>query len=189
MHGIVDVSMGAIIGAAVVVLRLASGPLWDHFVLFSHSLFVVPTLFAVYYAYIVFHPVPVDDCPCFEDSLSFVGVMLGLDLSHYVVANTPLRNADLNFPVTIGFNYDQLGLACTLLRVVLGVSMVVTWKELSKPFIVRFLPLDTKQPCFALKGRASNDIWVKFFVYSGISLTVVVGTKIVFPLMGIDSPM
>lgn len=186
MHGLVDVSTGAIIGIFVTFMRILSTKYWDHFIIFSFSPYVPIVLFVVYYSYIIIHPVPVDDCPCFEDSLAFVGVMFGLDLAHYFVANTPLRNQNPLYPVTVGFDYNQLGLGLTILRILVGVLMVVSWKELSKPIIVMLLPLDKTQPCFALKGRTSNDIWVKLIVYAGVPIAVVVGTKVVFPLLGID---
>lgn len=186
MHGLVDVTMGAIIGVFVFLLRIYTSETWDHFIIHSNSPFVPIVAFLAYYAYIFVHPVPIDDCPCYEDSVAFVGVMFGIDMGHFIVANTSLRNINPLLPSTIGFDYNQLGLTLTILRVVIGVALVVIWKSISKPILVKFLPLNASQPCFAMKSRVSNDIWVKFFVYAGISITVCTGVKLVYSLLNID---
>jgi hypothetical protein len=43
------------------------------------------TLAAVHY-----HPEPVDDCPCFEDSIAVLAVILGITTGHWLWARQPL---------------------------------------------------------------------------------------------------
>lgn len=189
MHGLVDVISGAIIGSLVTTIRVALGRYWDNFVIDTPEWYVPLLITLIYYSYVYFHPTPEGDCPCFEDSVAFLGVMMGLDLSHWVCSNVGFLK-----PASIGFDYEHLGLTKTILRVIVGIGMVVIWKAISKsllvaPLVGLILPPKQDVPCYALKRRMSHDIWVKLIVYAGIATTVIVGTKIVFPLLGIDVPL
>ena len=86
MHGILDIVSGAVIGAVCFIVRwalltytntdAASMQEWGcWFPLMSVSL----GLFLLFN-----HAKPVDHCPCFEDSVAFVGVISGLETSDWL---------------------------------------------------------------------------------------------------------
>ena len=95
MHSFTDCAVGVLLGAAIWVLWLFYGDALDHWVKYSgyigtpyssrfpvmymlkcHGIVpatVIPfCLLAVHW-----HPEPVDDCPCFEDAIAFVSVVMG----------------------------------------------------------------------------------------------------------------
>ncbi|KAK6457546.1 sphingolipid resistance protein [Scheffersomyces xylosifermentans] len=144
MHGVLDIAIGSLIGVACFSFRYFYGTQWD-LMLFDNFLndWITPVLIIGFYLLLIhIHSEPIDDCPCFDDSVSFIGVLLGLDLSHYVAFKSKYfvnRNA-FQDPLLINFEYSELGWVKTALRFVLGVTLVVIWKAVSKPIIFTILP-------------------------------------------------
>lgn len=187
MHGLVDIGAGAIIGISVVLIRLAAANFWDHIVIFSNGVLAVLAPFiiiAFHYTLIILHPVPVEECPCFEDSVAFIGVLLGLDLGHYLLAHSPWKNSDSLMPAVVPYDYSQLGILKTIARVILGVASVAIWKTASKKILLKIKPIEIHEECYAYKNRWSWEIAVKTIVYAGISICVV-GAKILFQVFGL----
>lgn len=144
MHGFFDVAIGGLIGLALFVFRYIWGPAWDAWLLnpstASGSSAVPFITVAMYLFLIYFHSDPVDDCPCFDDSVAFIGVLIGLDLSHWICYTTNYLVPRSGDPLVIYFDYNTLGLFKVIARVVLGVTMVATWKAISKPVVFTILP-------------------------------------------------
>ena len=87
MHGFVDVIIGSILGALLSVVECVYGPTMDNY-LYS-STWRVPCIVALVILVLVrIHPEPADDCPCFDDSVAFAGVMIGVELGgwHYAIS-------------------------------------------------------------------------------------------------------
>ncbi|CDK24361.1 unnamed protein product [Kuraishia capsulata CBS 1993] len=189
MHGFVDISVGTIIGVFVVILRLVLGQVWDAAAYSGSLAFPLFILFA-YYLSIAWHPVPLDACPCFDDSVAFVGVLVGLELAHW-------SKALITGDATIPYSFAELGIFRSILRLGLGVLCVVVWKELvSKPVLtVLYRPIfrafpkldhseaDKTQACGAMKSRFSLEILVRVSAYAGVS-AIVVASYIVMDLCG-----
>lgn len=148
MHGFFDIAAGMFIGTAVFLFRFFYGHAFDTWLLFSQrnaswvgifatiGLIIAGNLFLIH-----IYPEPVDDCPCFDDSVAFVGVLIGLDLAHYACVLTEYFTDKNHFGDPLLIPFDP---ACTVYvavaRFLLGVGLVVAWKLLLKPVIFTILP-------------------------------------------------
>lgn len=155
MHGFFDVGTGALIGLAMFVFRLFFGTAVDQWVFASPRNGSWWGIFATAWMIILGHlalihvyPEPVDDCPCFDDSVAFVGVLIGLDLSHYacVLSNRFAATNAFFDPIRIPFDTSRGPINC-LMRFILGVALVVVWKSVLKPVLFTILP-----PIYKLVG-------------------------------------
>lgn len=138
MHGFLDVIVGSIMGAFISVIECVYGPDIDKYL--HSSTWTVPTIVALVIIVLIrIHPEPADDCPCFDDSVAFAGVMIGIELGgwHYAAGNWAW---DFPVPATVPFDLQHMGWATALLRVVVGVCVIFAWRELMKPSLLKFLP-------------------------------------------------
>ena len=138
MHGFFDVVIGSALGALIGFLQCAYGDAFDSWILVDdfQRLVLVELIICVL---IRIHPEPADDCPCFDDSISFAGVVMGIQLGGWHFAQSP--NA-LSTPTagTVPFNLDQMGWPVAVARVVLGVVIVFAWRAIMKPTLLKILP-------------------------------------------------
>lgn len=149
MHGFLDVVTGALIGVAVFLFRHLYGQLYDEFMLQSilrnsSYLGIAITIFMIIAGHLFLihiYPEPVDDCPCFDDSVAFMGVLIGIDLSHYMCVLTGYFTSKNVYgdPMLIPFSQD-CGPLIILGRFLLGVGLVVIWKTVLKPIVFTLLP-------------------------------------------------
>lgn len=65
------------------------------------------------------HPDPVDRCPCFEDSVCFMGVLIGLIPGSWVYAHSPY-SWDQPARGTVPYDVRAIGLVVSIVRVVFG---------------------------------------------------------------------
>lgn len=91
------------------------------------------------------HPSPVDDCPCFEDAIAFISVILGIVASFWCSKRVPALNADLFVSVTPGAAFDSPAAVTTwvlfaLLKLTTGVLVIFSWRMLAKPIVQTLLP-------------------------------------------------
>ncbi|KAK8107316.1 uncharacterized protein PG998_009329 [Apiospora kogelbergensis] len=131
MHGFVDVIIGSIMGAVISLGEFYYGPVLNMYLYarpFSAVLCVV--LFII--ALVRVHPEPADDCPCFDDSVAFAGVMIGLEIGTWHFAQSPHG--------LIKFDLEALGWPVVILRIVTGVLAVFVWREAAKPVLLKSLP-------------------------------------------------
>ncbi|KAM3125359.1 hypothetical protein CJJ07_001522 [Candidozyma auris] len=149
MHGFFDIFTGAVIGAALFMFRRYYGLAYDTWLMLSSRndtvwgitatiiLIILGNLFLIH-----IYPEPVDDCPCFDDSVAFVGVLIGLDLSHFffIIADGAPSNTPLYSFLTIPYSFEKFGISLSALRMVLGIVLVVIWKAISKPVLFTILP-------------------------------------------------
>jgi hypothetical protein len=101
------------------------------------------------------HPSPVDDCPCFEDAIAFVSVVLGIITSFWCSKRLPALNADLFTSRTPGSAFDSPIAVTTrmlfaVLKLTTGVSTIFAWRMLAKPTVQTLLP-----PLFRWLAHAS----------------------------------
>ncbi|KAI1364933.1 PAP2-domain-containing protein [Xylaria arbuscula] len=131
MHGFVDVVIGSIMGAVITLVEFHYGPPLDLY--FQQNDWA--TILAAVLTIIVLvrvHPEPADDCPCFDDSVCFAGVMIGLEVGTWHFAQSPFAN--------IPFDLHALGWPAVILRVLFGVFVVFIWREVAKPTLLKSLP-------------------------------------------------
>lgn len=138
MHGFLDVIIGSIIGAAISAVECIYGADIDNY-LHSSSWLAPVTVAIAIICLIRVHPEPADDCPCFDDSVAFAGVMIGCELGdwHYAAGNWAW---DIPVPATVPFDLEHMGWAVVIARVVVGVLVIFTWREVMKPTLLKGLP-------------------------------------------------
>ncbi|CAH2355102.1 dihydrosphingosine 1-phosphate phosphatase Lcb3p [[Candida] railenensis] len=137
MHGFFDVITGAVLGIVLFLFRTYFGTTFDNLQLSTLGWFSPILIIVGYVSLIHFHSEPVDDCPCFDDSVAFIGVLIGLDTSHWWFVRSGYLGGEI---YAIPFNFAELGILKTCLRVILGIVLVATWKAISKPIIFTILP-------------------------------------------------
>lgn len=138
MHGMLDVVIGCIMGALIGFVQYAYGPAFDEYLLHTSwkGVLIVPFVILVL---VRIHPEPADDCPCFDDSVAFAGVTLGIDVGSWYFTMSPLAWTE-PLPGTIPYDYGSIGLLKTVFRLVVGVLCVFAWREVTKPTLLRILP-------------------------------------------------
>ncbi|KAK0614329.1 PAP2 superfamily-domain-containing protein [Immersiella caudata] len=137
MHGFLDVIVGSLMGAAISLFEFYTAPITEKW-MYSSS-WVAPLVLALAIVVLVrVHPEPADDCPCFDDSVAFAGVVIGIESGMWHVANSYLGSIYYGSAAT--FDLSALGWPVALGRVVFGVLIVFAWREVAKPTLLRFLP-------------------------------------------------
>ncbi|KAF2009961.1 sphingosine-1-phosphate phosphohydrolase-like protein [Aaosphaeria arxii CBS 175.79] len=157
MHGFLDVVIGSILGAIIGVGQLAYGDFLDTWIPDGPignliiSILVVLVLVRI-------HPEPADDCPCFDDSVSFAGVVLGIQVGAWQYARCAFSTND---PIssTVPFSIESIGWVRAVLRVILGVVMIFIWRASTKPALFKILP-----PLFRVLERVRWNLPRAFFL-------------------------
>ena len=157
MHGFFDVLVGSVLGASLSVVQCLYGDSFDHFV--HTGSFRSPAMVIIIILILVrIHPEPADDCPCFDDSVAFAGVMIGVELGNWHFGRS---GHAWNEPAlaTVPFNLEALGWPRTIARIVIGVLMVFAWREIMKPTLLKSLP-----PIFRIIETLGLSLPRRFFV-------------------------
>ncbi|ORY56984.1 PAP2 superfamily-domain-containing protein [Pseudomassariella vexata] len=131
MHGFLDVIVGSLMGAAISLVEFYYGAATDAYFLertFSSIVMVALVIIVL----IRIHPEPADDCPCFDDSVAFAGVVVGVEMGTWHLGRSSFG--------AIPFDAAALGWAVVILRIAVGVPAVVAWREVAKPTLLRSLP-------------------------------------------------
>ncbi len=157
MHGFVDVLGGGLLGATLALIEFSYGEILEQ-LLYSSS-YRAPLLIAVIICTLVrIHPEPADDCPCFDDSVAFAGVMIGVEFGNWHFART---GWSWNHPVpaTAPFDLQELGWLRVGLRIMFGVLTIFVWRGTMKPILLRYLP-----PLFRVIERLGLSLPRRFFM-------------------------
>ena len=157
MHGFFDVFIGSALGALLAVIQCQFGEDFDHFI-FNASWKPVATAILIMLILIRIHPEPADDCPCFDDSVSFAGVAIGVELGNWHFGQSG-HAWDQPIFATVPYSLDTLGWPRTIARITIGVIAVFAWREVMKPTLLRSLP-----PVFRVIEKLGLSLPRKFFV-------------------------
>lgn len=138
MHGFSDVIVGSLLGAGLAVIQCRFGEAFDEWI-FHGPLRNVLIFTLIVFILIRIHPEPADDCPCFDDSVAFSGVLIGIQLGAWHFSRTGFA---LSYPVpsTAPFSLQELGYVKTILRIAAGVFVVFAWRGIMKPALLKALP-------------------------------------------------
>ncbi|KAH7155098.1 hypothetical protein B0J13DRAFT_593446 [Dactylonectria estremocensis] len=139
MHGFLDVIVGSIMGAAIAWLEFYWGPPLDQYM--HESSWLAPVVAGLIILVLVrIHPEPADDCPCYDDSVAFAGVVIGLEFGTWTygkIAVDPWEtHAHGGSPVVI----SHLDWTTYMARLVFGVFVIFAWRETMKPLLLKLLP-------------------------------------------------
>lgn len=138
MHGFLDVIVGSLMGAGISIIECVYGARIDAFL--HSSSWVAPIVVALAIIVLVrIHPEPADDCPCFDDSVAFAGVMTGCELGDFHFSRTDFSWSD-PVPATVPFSLEHMGWGIVISRVLVGVIVIFAWREFMKPTLLKTLP-------------------------------------------------
>ncbi len=156
MHGFFDVIIGSLLGAAISFVQCAYGDAFDGYIHTAErkDIFMVVLTILVL---VRIHPEPADDCPCFDDSVAFAGVVIGVEYGSWHFARSDYAWSQ---PIagTVPFDFESMGWMIIVGRIILGVMTIFLWRELMKPFMLRVLP-----PMFRIIGKLGLTLPRKFF--------------------------
>lgn len=157
MHGFLDVTVGSLLGALITAFHLTFVDWIDSWIFSgSYTDIFVATMVAI--VLIRINPEPADDCPCFDDSVSFLGVVIGINLGAWHYAQTKFA-IDSPIPSTVPFELEEIGLLRATIRIVLGVVIIFMWRSTAKPALLKILP-----PFFRLLEQARLNLPRAFFL-------------------------
>ena len=177
MHGFLDVIFGAILGLAIGLGEFYYGPALDLYM--YNSSWLAPVLAASFVILLVrIHPEPADDCPCFDDSVAFAGVIAGIEIGTWTYAKTPFSPFDEHAHGTHFFDISYLSWPVILARLVFGVGIIFAWREVTKPALLKGLP-----HLFRMIARVGIQLPRRFFKPASQYKTVSPGLRLdnVFP--------
>jgi len=134
MHGFVDVIIGSLLGAAIAMVEFYYGPSRNAYMYASPWAAPVVAILVIIVLVRV-HPEPVDDCPCFDDSVAFAGVLIGLEAGTWHFARSRLA-----WPAGTRFSLAAFGWPGMTARIVVGVLVILVWREAMKSALLKALP-------------------------------------------------
>ncbi|KAI9787147.1 MAG: hypothetical protein M1839_003382 [Geoglossum umbratile] len=157
MHGFFDVIVGSLLGALITLVQWTCADALDRY-LYTGDWTAPLMISLIVIALVRVHPEPADDCPCFDDSVAFAGVMIGVELGHWHYA---FSGWAWDRPVlgTVPFQFTEVGWVKTVLRIALGVVTIFAWREVMKPALLRALP-----PVFRVLENFGLNLPRRFFV-------------------------
>ncbi|KAJ8586309.1 hypothetical protein M405DRAFT_771858 [Rhizopogon salebrosus TDB-379] len=160
MHSSIDCASGVFLGVFV----------WGSYAVLKETIenwlqsgqWIVPlTSIPVCLLLVHYHPQPVDDCPCFEDAIAFVSVILGIVLCrwHVVYSGVDERFLTSVMPGPQGtiWSWEDTtswwALACA--KVTVGILAIFVWRLLAKSLLHLTLPpiFRLLASCFELPHR------------------------------------
>jgi membrane-associated phospholipid phosphatase len=161
MHGFIDVFIGGILGVLLTICEIEFGQKMDDWLI--SGTFLHPLLLALVLLFIVrTHPEPADDCPCFDDSVAFSGVVIGLNIAHW---NSIQKHSFMRILSSISHVHSvsptivPITSPKNLIRIPLGVAIIVGYRSVTKPLLFRFLP-----PLFRIIERLDLDLPRRYFL-------------------------
>ncbi|KAI0317450.1 hypothetical protein OF83DRAFT_1058645 [Amylostereum chailletii] len=157
MHGFMDCTVGIVLGALMWLVQFSVMPVVERWLIGSGWIGPV-TVLAVCLLMVNQHPQPVDDCPCFEDAIAIISVVMGILISFWVSKRVPSLDAALFTTVTPGHTLDTTGAWLTwtlfaLLKLATGILAIFAWRILAKPTTQTVLP-----PLFRFLARLPVDL-------------------------------
>lgn len=172
MHGFLDVIVGSIIGAGLGLLEFYYGPSFDAYM--HSSSWVAPFVAGlVVIAMVRIHPEPADDCPCFDDSVAFAGVVIGVEFGTWTYGKIPSDPWETNAYGDGKVDVAALGLWANVARIVLGVLVIFAWRETMKPALLKLLP-----HLFRLMERGGWDLPRRYFTPASEYKSVPPGSRL-----------
>jgi hypothetical protein len=158
MHGFMDVIFGSLLGAGISLAEFYYGPVFEAWLQSSNS-YWAPAIIAVVICILVrVHPEPADDCPCFDDSVAFAGVLIGLEAGRWRFEQISPYATVYNGPEAT-FDLEALGWLIGIVRILAGLLVIIAWREVAKPTLHKSLP-----HLFRFIERAGLDLPRRFFL-------------------------
>ncbi|OSD02614.1 PAP2-domain-containing protein [Trametes coccinea BRFM310] len=143
MHSFTDCIAGMAIGAGIWGLHILVGEYVDSWV--RTSGWIVPAVIVPLCLFLVHrHPQPVDDCPCFEDAIAFISVVMGEFLARWYMHH---HGYDATFfvhpmPGSTWATWSDVAIwwSVAAIKMVIGILTIVIWRMAAKSFCHFILP-------------------------------------------------
>ncbi|KAH9961635.1 hypothetical protein BGW80DRAFT_1210922 [Lactifluus volemus] len=154
MHGFMDCTVGAFLGIISWMVQRLVMPEVETWV--TNNGWSAPiTVTLICLLLVNQYPSPVDDCPCFEDAIAFVSVILGQMTSFWYSKRVPALNADLFTSISPGAAFESPAAITTWMlfatfKLTTGILLIFAWRLLAKPTVQTLLP-----PLFRWLAHAS----------------------------------
>ncbi|KAG9022991.1 hypothetical protein FS837_006056 [Tulasnella sp. UAMH 9824] len=138
MHSFTDCTAGVLLGTMIWAAQWTWGPLLDQW--FSTPGWQVPLISVPLTLILVNqHPDPVDDCPCFEDAIAFLSVILGTTLAMWWRENWGYGKYS-GFFVQEAPKEWVWWIAGAGVKMVVGVLIIFVFRLIAKPILHAVLP-------------------------------------------------
>ncbi|CCK69375.1 sphinganine kinase LCB3 KNAG_0C02640 [Huiozyma naganishii CBS 8797] len=185
MHGVLDLVIGVLVGVLCFAVRMA---LKSYFRLFNSGKYWWYPILSIGWglSLLLFHVRPIDECPCFDDSVAFVGVICGIECCDWFIKY---------FGLTMVYSFTSASARVLLARLLIGFPLLVIWKYIvGKPlcywFVLKVLRMrddrgerlsrlskelrkrESQSECLLFCGVSTIDIVARFFIYGGIPMAV-----------------
>ena len=157
MHGFLDVIVGSLLGAALAFVQFQFEEPFEAYI-HSGSLEGVSLIILIILVLVRIHPEPADDCPCFDDSVAFAGVLIGIEFGNWHYARSG-HSWSSPCPATVPFDINTMGWIVATLRIVIGILTIFAWREVMKPSLLRILP-----PAFRVIEALGLNLPRRFFM-------------------------
>ncbi|KAF9100424.1 hypothetical protein BGX27_000411 [Mortierella sp. AM989] len=161
MHSITDCIGGTLIGVLIWAVHWTFREGFEHYA--TSSIWWVPVFVIATGIFLVsIMPDPVDDCPCFDDCVAFIAVIMGISPATIHFASSPYSS---NYPApgTIPYSSD-LGVVKSVLRLVLGVGTLFVWRLMAKKLLYVILP-----PIYKLFSLPYRPHFIPASTYNNLS--------------------
>ncbi|CDO71138.1 hypothetical protein BN946_scf184845.g8 [Trametes cinnabarina] len=143
MHSFTDCIAGMAIGAGIWGLHVLVGEHVDLWV--RTSGWIVPAVIVPLCLFLVHrHPQPVDDCPCFEDAIAFISVIMGEFLARWYMHH---HGYDESFfvrpmPGSTWVTWTDVAIwwSVAAIKTLIGILTIVIWRMAAKSFCHFILP-------------------------------------------------
>ncbi|EKM56390.1 uncharacterized protein PHACADRAFT_253476 [Phanerochaete carnosa HHB-10118-sp] len=151
MHSFADCAFGVFLGSAIWGLYALIGDILNEWLRtpgWSVPVVVISTgLFLVHR-----HPEPVEDCPCFEDAIAFMAVVMGEFLTQWYTANYGFDKGFFvhSMPGKITGTPSEMWAwwSIAVTKTVIGILAIFAWRMFAKFLLHRTLP-----PTFRFLGQ------------------------------------
>jgi len=157
MHGFSDVIIGSSLGVLIAAVQLIFGEQFDLWI--CEESYINPLIVTLVILFLIrIHPEPADDCPCFDDSVAFAAVVIGVNIGAWHYSKTGFS---IDYPTgsTVPFDFAKVGLVKSALRIIIGVVVVFAWRGTMKPALFKILP-----PIFRILESVSLNLPRAFFL-------------------------
>ncbi|KPI34423.1 Dihydrosphingosine 1-phosphate phosphatase [Cyphellophora attinorum] len=139
MHGFFDVFCGTALGAVIAILQCEFSDAFDAY-MFQDDVKRLVIFVLIILVLTRLHPEPADNCPCYDDSVAFNGVVGGVTIGCWHYATQTSFSWSEPSPATVPFSLEKMGWLVAVARIVLGVVIVFAWRAVMKPTLLKILP-------------------------------------------------
>lgn len=143
MHSFTDVGAGVIMGVLVYVLEAVCDRSVDNWIA-TNGIIVPLIIIPVCLLMVHWHPQPVDDCPCFEDAIAFVSVVMGEMTFRWYMRHHGF-NEDYFKILMVGSSWETpmdvaAWTALAFIKLLLGILTIFVWRIFAKSLFHAILP-------------------------------------------------